>query len=326
MEFFIIKNDEQLGPFTIDKLGGMDIQPDTPVWYKGLDNWTVAGKVEELRDLLVYKPQSDASEEKTDANLDREIPHISNESDEPATPAAAMEPSKGQALPEAATKPKKSRTGLWVTLGIVGLLTIVLAVSNPNKESHCSEINSVSQSWVTETVDGYHMNNLAGGLIKTASTWLVRSAIEENVQVKNYFLFSIGQIDSGGEKTRVSFGILGNVFTFNKDKLDEKVKEIMTQYINDAVEMGDFFSFDIGSGNINDALIEGIVQLIGGNLIDGGGSDSISGSEDQVDAEDRADAALTPPSTGERVMKEVVKAVIKKGADYLMDKVDNIGN
>ncbi|MDE7125964.1 MAG: CD225/dispanin family protein [Muribaculaceae bacterium] len=33
----------QQGPFLLQQLPGLGIRPDTPVWYKGLSDWTIAG-------------------------------------------------------------------------------------------------------------------------------------------------------------------------------------------------------------------------------------------------------------------------------------------
>ena len=63
MEFFIIKNDEQQGPFTIEQLSGMNIMPETPVWAEGMPDWTTADKVAELQQLVAYAPRVDSPAE-----------------------------------------------------------------------------------------------------------------------------------------------------------------------------------------------------------------------------------------------------------------------
>ena len=218
MEFFIIKNDEQHGPFTIDQLREMGIDANTPVWHKGLDDWTLAAEIDELKDLLVYSPMPDIDVE------------------EPAVPPQ-WNSHTAKAIEKKAPKTKKRRTGLWVTLGVLAALAIILTITNPKKEDHCREITSVSRTWVNETIDNFGGNNLIGGVVKTASTWLIRNAVEDNIKVDNYVLFSIGYIDTGAEKSRVSFGILGNVFTCNKEQLDEKVNEIISKYMEDAIQI-----------------------------------------------------------------------------------------
>ena len=55
MEFFIIKDKKQRGPYTLEQLAEMGITSDTPVWHEGLGPWKPAWQVEELKDLLAGK-------------------------------------------------------------------------------------------------------------------------------------------------------------------------------------------------------------------------------------------------------------------------------
>lgn len=53
MKKYFLKNEAgQEGPFTPEELLGKGIGPDTPVWYEGLENWTTAGQIDELRNLF----------------------------------------------------------------------------------------------------------------------------------------------------------------------------------------------------------------------------------------------------------------------------------
>lgn len=307
MDFFIIENDEQRGPFTLEQLSGMNIFADTPVWHEGLSDWTQASKIDELKDIVINISQP-SKRSSMPPKWDSSKAGISQE--------VAKEPA------ESPKKPKKSHKALWLSLGAVAVLAIVLAVSNPNEEDHCREITSVTRSWVSEKIDDFEMNNLIGGVIKSISTKLIRSVVDDNVKVDNYVLFSIGYIDDGAEKTRVSFGILGNVFTFNKEQLDKKLEESMSKYIDSFMGLGDFFSFD---GNIGDAIVDGIVDLIGGDLIgDGDHAEEAVPGDESVDSEESSESLFSMPSLKEGMLKEGAKMVIKEGADYLMDKVDDM--
>ena len=316
MEFFIIQNDEQHGPFTIDQLRDMGIEATTPVWHSGLDNWTLASDIDELRDLLVHSPLPDEAE--------YAIPH----NDNPTPPAWNRDNFAGrfanqqmQGAPQAYAKPKKSHKGLWITLGVVAVLAIILTITNPKKEDHCREITNVSRTWVNETIDNFNMNNLIGGAVKTASTWLIRSAVDEYVKVDNYVLFSIGHIDSGADKTKVSLGILGNVFTFNKEQLSEKVNEIISKYMQDAIDIGDWFSFD--GGNLDDRLVDGIVDMIGDRVFGERPRERSATHEEENVTNDNSDSSLIGRS--EEFLREGAKSIIREGADYLIDQVNDIG-
>lgn len=51
-KFYIIKEQNQEGPFDIEQLKSLNIKKDTPVWYEGIENWTTAEKIEELKSIL----------------------------------------------------------------------------------------------------------------------------------------------------------------------------------------------------------------------------------------------------------------------------------
>jgi hypothetical protein len=46
----------QFGPFSIDELKDLPIKRDTFVWFEGLESWTKAGEIEELKELFKSTP------------------------------------------------------------------------------------------------------------------------------------------------------------------------------------------------------------------------------------------------------------------------------
>lgn len=53
MKKYFIKNESgQEGPYSPEELLEKGAGPDTPVWYEGLESWTTAGQVEEIRSLF----------------------------------------------------------------------------------------------------------------------------------------------------------------------------------------------------------------------------------------------------------------------------------
>ena len=55
-KYYIIINNNQEGPYTLEELGDKKITSTTPVWHKGMDNWTTAGQLEESKELLDQQP------------------------------------------------------------------------------------------------------------------------------------------------------------------------------------------------------------------------------------------------------------------------------
>ena len=53
--YFIKDGDIELGPFTTKQLKTKSIRKDTPVWCAGLEEWSTAGEIYELKELFAAK-------------------------------------------------------------------------------------------------------------------------------------------------------------------------------------------------------------------------------------------------------------------------------
>lgn len=53
--YYIVENNQQAGPFTLEQLAARGITPDTNVWTEGMANWTLAGQVSELQFLFAQQ-------------------------------------------------------------------------------------------------------------------------------------------------------------------------------------------------------------------------------------------------------------------------------
>lgn len=53
MNYWIIIDETEQGPLTIEELRGMAIGPDTPVWCEGMADWMPASQIPELAGLIV---------------------------------------------------------------------------------------------------------------------------------------------------------------------------------------------------------------------------------------------------------------------------------
>ena len=306
MEFFIIMNDQQQGPFSIEQLANMSIMPDTPVWCEGMADWTTADKVAELQHLVAYAPR-------VDGGLPP-VPDATTSTAQPPewTPRPAMNdmphntpfPTHEQPAP----KPRKSHTALWVTLLIVGILAIIMAITNPSKDDHSRAITKVSHTWVSETVEDLGGTGIIGGIVKVGSSQLIRGLVDKIVDVDNYVLFSMGYIDTGAEKSRVSFGIMGHVFTFDKNLIDEKLKEAFGKSVSDFVGLGNIFSTDDEIENDNTEVAPVPEE----------------NKEEEVTPEDRAESTFDLPDEVDTLIKNGAKMAAKEGAKALEKAIDDM--
>jgi len=52
-QYFIHNGQNEEGPFDLEQLKLQPLKKETPIWYEGLDKWTTAGEIEEIKILFV---------------------------------------------------------------------------------------------------------------------------------------------------------------------------------------------------------------------------------------------------------------------------------
>lgn len=55
-KFYIHKDNQQQGPFSIEELKNLKISRETMIWFEGADNWRKANEIEELNDIFKSIP------------------------------------------------------------------------------------------------------------------------------------------------------------------------------------------------------------------------------------------------------------------------------
>lgn len=90
-KYFLKNEDGQIGPFGPEELKEKGIEPGTPIWYEGLEQWTTAGELDELKEIFSIPAES--------------VPEVSAPAaePEPAAVAAVAEETVSDPLP--ATEP-----------------------------------------------------------------------------------------------------------------------------------------------------------------------------------------------------------------------------
>jgi len=223
MEFFVIINDEQKGPFSIDQLATLDITPDTEVWAQGMDDWMQAGDVPALTTLLQqleYKRLAAAQ-----ANPVNSVPPAYTPAPAPERPRPYV-PDERTYVPPAEPEKKKSGSHgcLWSSLVVIIMLA-VLVITVPSREDHLNTIKDVTREWMGATVDD---TRIGGTVLGEVAKWVGGSGadlvIEQMFSYDNYFVCSVGTFNYGNESKKVSLGVLGHVFTFNKGDINQAIK------------------------------------------------------------------------------------------------------
>lgn len=124
----------------------------------------------------------------------------------------------------------KKLIGLAIFIGLI----VLLYSTCPEKKDHTEALSDSVSQIISEQVPGVDVNTLSS---IPGFDGVLQFVGENMVDVDNYFLFSLGKMDLGGEQQVVSLGICGHVFTFN----DKIVKEGANLYEKASKTVKDMF-------------------------------------------------------------------------------------
>lgn len=236
MEYFIIENNgQQAGPFSLEQLVQKAITPETLVWAQGMKDWTPAWKIAELKTVLETVEAIKANANKKNAE-GTSADAAGNNGTEAANFQAANQQAQQEAYQQGfqhgaamnqgyrqEPEKKKSSKTLWkIILGLIVLLFLVFAITNPGLDAHKEKVKTEAAKAIdkaTETSD----NNFFTQSIRSIAKMMAGSAIDEVMnqlfEYHNYIVCSKGTVEFNGKQHTVSFGILGSVYTMNADDM-----------------------------------------------------------------------------------------------------------
>ena len=130
MQYFIIENGAQAGPFSPEELvNTKNISAETLVWTEGLKDWTPAWQIEEIRQALENR--------------------INTQQTPPPVPEAMQNNTKE----EKPQNEKKCHKAWWFILATIFVFLIILMVSNPNKQDHKEAIKTEVTTAINKLAD-----------------------------------------------------------------------------------------------------------------------------------------------------------------------------
>lgn len=240
MNYFIITNDVQQGPFTVEELRQRGITTDTLVWCEGMTDWQPAWKVEELRPLFYGQttpppPPTSASQTQTGGSQPQQgvtpPPYTTAQVGGTGTatpPPGAM--NNNLVDPTAGEPRRRSRTPLIIAIVLVGLL-IIAAISNPGVDEHRRVIKEHLVSAVEKTFDAK-----GGGLVAQGMSMLsqaifmpvVNEAVDDLTVYHNYVFWSTTSVTYNDKDRTTSFGFFGHVFTMDEEQLADSISHSIT--------------------------------------------------------------------------------------------------
>lgn len=101
---------------------------------------------------------------------------------------------------------------------ILVLIALVGVATCPDRQAHEEAISEVIDNYVKDK-NASEATDLLSSFCNSLETKLVRLVMEENLEVENYFVCSIGRIEWEGEEKVVSVGLLGHIFTAKEEQI-----------------------------------------------------------------------------------------------------------
>lgn len=212
MEFFIIKDGSQQGPFTLEELADVGVSSETLVWREGMEQWTPAWKVPEMKDILSGN-------------------HNAKPTPPPLPQQGAVDAEAGEerarTVEAAPADRRRSRAVVWLAVAAVAFFILLMTCPGADKhrEAVSREVSEAVASASDELDTGNAALDMLGGMFGSViTTQIVDAMVGQMVSVDDYFIFSIGKLHYGAEEKTVSFGILGHVFTFDSADLRKAIE------------------------------------------------------------------------------------------------------
>jgi len=121
---------------------------------------------------------------------------------------------------------KKITTLLVIT--IILLFAVIMTQTVPNKDKHKEAMMEAIKEFVdAEASDRGFGDNVLTNLGKNVAVKAAEAALNSKLKEHNYYLFNTTYVKYKGEEQLLSLGLLGMVFTFDKDMLHEKLEEAL---------------------------------------------------------------------------------------------------
>lgn len=225
MEYFILVDNKQQGPYTMDELRRRNITSATLVWAEGMTNWTPAWQVEALQPL--FEPAADG------APVPPPVPGsgasgngVADEESGAQTKAGSAAEQEqeygGQTQAHGQQTHERQRghrpLGCALVLAVLAVALIAAIVTCPGRDAHREAVSTEVKHVVASASDGH--DDAWGVIGSIISSHITDAVVDQMLEVDNYMVCSVGSVTFRGKRHNVSLGLFGHVFTFSADDLE----------------------------------------------------------------------------------------------------------
>ncbi len=120
-------------------------------------------------------------------------------------------------------KNEKTRMAIVIIL----LMAVIMVLTVPEKKQHKEKMMAAMKEFVDEECSERFGDNILTGIGKSVVLKTAETALNSKLKVKNFYLFNTTYVRLNGEDHTLSLGLLGMVFTFDKEMLHEKLEEAL---------------------------------------------------------------------------------------------------
>lgn len=113
-----------------------------------------------------------------------------------------------------------------LTLIVILLIAVLMTQTVPAKKAHKEAMMKAIKEYVDEKAEeeGFG-NNVLTSIGKVVVNKGIEIALNTKLRVHNYYLFNTTSVRMDGKDQLLSVGILGQVLTFDKDMLKERLEK-----------------------------------------------------------------------------------------------------
>ncbi|MDD6552773.1 MAG: DUF4339 domain-containing protein [Prevotellaceae bacterium] len=265
MEYFLLENGQQTGPFSLEQLAQKNITAESLLWADGMKDWTPAWQIDELKPILIAKQSAQQTSQQQTADPQGAPSGPQGQQPRQQASAGTDQPSGTDTLQssgQGSNKPPRWKKPLIIILSVLAAILIILAITNPSEEVHKQAIKTEVSSALNKLSQGQEVNSDEQDLLSMGMNMITRmfagpiidTVLDSAVQYHNDIFFSKCTVFFNGEEHTVSFGILGKVKTMNDDDIIRAIegeKDLNAASTDDDSQMDT--NSDTNDGNNADA-------------------------------------------------------------------------
>ena len=108
---------------------------------------------------------------------------------------------------------------------IVLLAAVLMTQTLPDKKAHKAAMMEAVKDYVDEEAKNRLGDNILADLSKVFANNSIKAVLGVKLKLHNYYLFNTTSMHIDGKDQLMSVGLLGHVFTFDKEMLRERLEE-----------------------------------------------------------------------------------------------------